>query len=109
MRILKFIVNNDMIMQDPECDFSGLFPGRTKEIMAKFSFSPEWNNSIKVVAFWSVLGVEYPPQILNDGETCMIPVEALQRPVFKLQIFGKVKNKKLETTKLTVYQSGGKT
>lgn len=109
MRVLKFIVNNNTIMQDPECDFSGLFPGKEKKVMAKISFSSEWDNSVKVVAFWSILGAEYPPQILSDDNTCMIPVEALQRPAFKLQIFGKVKNKKLETTKLSVYQSGGKT
>ena len=106
MRILSFIVNCKDVTQDPECDFSGLFPGREKTVMAKFTFSPEWNNSVKVAAFWSVIGAEYPPQLITEDETCMIPIEALQRPVFKIQVLGKTKNNKLETNKLTIYQSG---
>lgn len=109
MRVLNFIVNDKTIIQDPECDFSGMFPGREKDMIVKFSFSPEWKSYAKVVAFWSILGSEYPPQLLNDENTCKIPIEALQRPAFEIQVYGKTKNKKLETTKLTIYQSGGKT
>lgn len=108
MRLLRFIVSNDMIMRDPECDFSGLFPGRETEVMVEFDFSPEWNNMVKVAAFWSIIGTEYPPQKLVDGETCMIPVEALQRPAFKMQILGRNKHKYIETQKIIVHQSGGK-
>ena len=41
MRTLEFIVNNKSIIRDPDCDFSGLFPGTEKCIMAHFSFSEE--------------------------------------------------------------------
>lgn len=108
MRVLRFIVNNNTIRQDPNCDFSGLFPGQEKEVMAEFEFSPEWKSGTKVAAFWSILGAEYPPQELIDGETCMIPIEALQRPAFKMQILGKHKGKRIETATITVYQSGGR-
>ena len=108
MRVLSFIVNGTNIMQDPDCDFSGLFPGRETEIMAEFDFSPEWRNMIKVAAFWSVIGTEYPPRELIDGETCMIPIEALQKSAFKVQVLGKSKQKYIETAKITVHQSGGK-
>jgi hypothetical protein len=108
MRELSFIVNGKRITQDPNCDFSGMFPGREKHVIAKFVFSPEWKNFIKVAAFWSIAGAEYPPQALIDGETCMIPVEALNRPAFNVQILGKHRTDKIETNKLTIYQRGGK-
>ena len=108
MRTLEFIVNNKSIIRDPDCDFSGLFPGTEKFIMAHFSFSDEWKNSIKVAAFWSILGAEYEPQELKDGKSCMIPVEALARPAFKVQILGKKGRSIISTNKLTVYQGGGK-
>lgn len=108
MRTLKFIVDNKTIKQDPACDFSGLFPSTEKNVMAEFTFSSEWKSAIKVIAFWSILGSEYEPQALKDGKSCMIPVEALARPAFKIQILGKKGNSKIATNKLTVYQEGGK-
>lgn len=109
MRILKFIVANNSIVQDPKCDFSGLFPGRNKNVIARFDFSSEWDTSAKVVAFWSILGNEYTPQLLDEKSTCLIPSEALERPAFKMQVLGKTKHKQMETNKLIVYQYGGKT
>lgn len=109
MRVLKFIVTGKTLEQDPSCDFSGLFPGREDRIKAVFSFSKEWDRAIKVAAFVSVMGTEYTPQVLDDENSCFIPVEALARPVFKMQVLGKRSKTKLETNTLNVYQKGGKT
>lgn len=106
MRILRFIVNNDTITKDPSCDFTGLFPGSDLNVDAEFEFSKEWDGRVKVVAFWSMLGAEYPPQILDEFDTCHIPEEALVRPAFKVQIFGKSRKGLVQTNTVTIYQRG---
>lgn len=108
MRTLRFIVDGETIKQDPSCDFSGLFPGRNPDVRAEFSFSSEWRNKAKVVAFWSMLGVEYEPQELQDDDSCNIPAEALNRASFKIQVLGKKGVTKLTTNKLPIRQTGGK-
>jgi hypothetical protein len=107
MRPLKFIVDKQIIRTDPACDFDHLVPGSEGYLLAEFSFSPEWNNTVKVVGFYSVFGKEYPPQILKDGRACVIPAEALKKRAFKIQVMGKNDSAKLVTNKLTVYQTGG--
>jgi hypothetical protein len=89
MRVLRFIVTNSTITQDPTCNFEGLVPGAGEPIRAEFSFSPEWKSSAKVVGIWSILGHEYTPQVLKDGKSCAIPYEALNKAAFKLQVLGK--------------------
>lgn len=100
MKTLKFIVDGQTLRPDPECDFSGLTPG----LQAEFTFSKEWANTPKVVAFYSRLGNEYPPKPLKDGKTCTIPVEALRKRIFKVQVLGK---NGLETNRLEIDQKGG--
>ena len=108
MRTLKFIVNGQNLIQDPSCDFTGLFPSEKQELVAEFSFSDEWESGIKVVAFYSVLGKEYPPQVLNEENHCVIPREALIRPVFRMQILGELGGTIIQTNILSIYQKGGK-
>lgn len=109
MRILKFIIEGRTIKPDPTCDFSNLIPGTENFIQAQFSFSKEWNNCVKVAAFYSMLGAEYEPQQIRPDNTCIIPVEAIKRHRFKLQVYGlnNNNNDKLCTNKITVEQNGG--
>lgn len=107
MRTLNFIVDDMSIKQDPSCNFDGLFPGKNEQVRAHFTFSPEWNYSVKVAAFYSMLGKEYPPQVIDKEGSCMIPTEALNLPTFKLQILGNVRGKILSTNQITIYQKGG--
>lgn len=109
MRTLKFIVDELILKPDPSCDFSGLVPGSEGYLQAVFSFSPEWNKYAKVASFWSLLGVEYPPQVLEDGMSCMIPAEALARRIFKIQIIGKNPHNgvKISTNYVEINQNGG--
>lgn len=108
MRTLKFIVDKQIIRRDPNCDFDDLIPGTEGYLEAEFSFSPDWKDCTKVAAFWSVMGKEYPPQILTDGKTCMIPAEALAKRSFKVQVMGKKSDFKITTNKVVVCQNGGK-
>ena len=104
MRTLQFIVSGQEIRLDPSCDVSKLNPGSTDQVQAIFTFSKEWTSTPKVAAFYSRLGNEYPPQILKDGKSCMIPIEALHKRVFKVQILGK---NGLATDRLEIDQKGG--
>ena len=108
MRTLRFIVQNQIITKDPSCDFSGLVPGSDGSIQVKFTLSPEWRDAAVVVSFWSNMGVEYSPRILNEDHTCIIPTEALKRRVFKIKLIGKTPDgKRLSTNKVAVSQNGG--
>lgn len=108
MRVLQFIVDDKTIEQNPSCNFNGLFPGTEDAVKVAFTFSPEWEFATKVVAFWSIMGNEYPPQVLDDNNCCMVPKEALSRPAFKIQVLGIHEKVMVETNKLTIYQRGGK-
>lgn len=107
MRTLNFIVDASSIIPDPSCNFDGLFPGKNEQVRAHFTFSPEWTYSAKVAAFYSMLGKEYPPQVIDKEGSCMIPVEALNLPTFKLQVLGTIRGKIISTNTLTIYQKGG--
>ena len=108
MRTLRFIVDGQLIKQDPNCDFSGLVPGSNGYLKASFKFSSDWANMAKVASFFSPLGKEYSPQLLDGYYSCLIPAEALARRMFKVQVIGKDANgKKLTTNKLEVTQNGG--
>lgn len=108
MRTLKFIVDNQLIKPDPKCDFEGLVPGTEDYLKAEFIFSEEWAGYTKVAGFYSAMGKEYPPQLLKDGKSCIIPAEALKRRVFKVRVIGKKSEQKITTNKLAVSQNGGK-
>ena len=108
MRVLKFIVEDQIIKQDPNCDFDNLIPGTEGYLKAEFSFSPEWNGCVKVARFYSVMGREYDSQILKDGKSCMIPAEALKNRIFKIEVLGRRENFTLTTNKVAISQDGGK-
>ena len=108
MRTLKFIVENQIVRPDPECDFSGLVPGTKGYLQAEFSFSEEWTGYGKVAGFYSVMGREFKPQVLADGKTCMIPAEACAKPQFKIRVLGMKDSNTITTNKLLVSQNGGR-
>lgn len=106
MRTLKFIVDRQIIIQDPECDFDKIVPGTVGYLKAEFSFSSDWDDTIKVVEFCRN-GFECPPRILKNGKSCIIPEEALTNRRFTIRVIGKNKRIKLTTNKIEVVQNGG--
>lgn len=106
MRTLKFIVDGQIIKQDPNCDFSNLVPGSSGYLVADFSFSSEWDNTVKVAGFYRN-GRECPPQILKDGHSCTIPEEALTNRKFEISILGKNEKMKIITNTIEIIQNGG--
>lgn len=107
MKTLKFNVTGQFITLDPSCSEEDLIPGTNGYMQAKFEFSSDWDNCLKVVAFYSNLGREFTPQLLKADNVCDIPSEVLKRSIFKLKVFGKNPNYELCTDKFTVCQRGG--
>ena len=107
MRVLKFIVEDTTIRKDPTCDFTGLVPGSTEPVRAEFTFSSDWKSKVKVAGFWSIMGAEYEPQAINDDGSCEIPIEALSKLAFKIQVLGQKRGSEIKRTDvITIYQSG---
>lgn len=109
MQVLRFSVKGADITPEPIRTPAVLYPGMTEPVRLEFTFSPEWKGTTKVAAFWSILGNEYPPKVLKDGKSCIVPFEALQRAAFKVQIMAKQNGEIHSTGKCTVYLKGGKT
>jgi hypothetical protein len=107
MRTLRFIVEDQIIKQDPNCDFDGLVPGTNGYLEAEFSFSPQWDGCVKAAGFYSPMGREIGASVLVGGTTCTVPFEALKFQAFKIRIVGKKGDLKLVTDKVTVTQNGG--
>ena len=108
MRTLKFIVNNQSLTKDPNCNFDGLVPGTSDYVQAEILFSPEWDGYIKVVSFESLLGREYEPQILRDGRSCNIPAKAHEPLSYTIKKKKKKGTSKITTNKITIEQNGGR-
>ena len=109
LRTLQFIVDDLLIEQDPNCDFSGLIPGSKGYLRAEFSFSPEWNDCAKVAAFCNRFDREITHAILEDGKSCIIPEEVLKQKTFKVRVFGTNGDIVLPTNSVAVNQNGGTT
>lgn len=107
MRTLKFIVDGLIIKQDPNCDFTNLIPGSEGYLKAEFAFSSDWDGTTKVAAFYSATNKEYPPQLLKDGTSCMIPAEATAKYGFRVGVIGKKNEFKIKTNTVAVKQTGG--
>lgn len=108
MRTLKFIVDGQIIKQDPSCDFDGLVPGSEGYLQAEFALSSDWQGAAIVASFWSMMGKEYSPAIVKKDRTCIIPTEALKKRSFKIKLIGQTKDgKRIQTNKVVVTQNGG--
>lgn len=108
MRTIKFIVNGQSLELDPSSNTNDLVPGTERYIKAEFIFSSEWAGYKKVAAFYSMLGHEYPPQLLVNDQYCVVPTEALAKRQFKMRILGKNGDISIVTNKLLVSQNGGR-
>ncbi len=103
MRTLKFVVEGQNIIQDPSCDFSGLYPGTKGYLKAEFKFSPEWKDCRKAAVF-EMLRNEYPVPLIENS--CEIPAEALTWKTFSVQAVGERDGYRITTNKVEVKQNG---
>lgn len=101
MRLLKFNVNAQRIIADPECDFSNIIAGTEGYLQAHFTFSSEWDNCVKAVSFWRG-EKEYGVLLTNDH--CDIPAEVLTGPTFRVSVIGQAKDYRITTNRVLVRQ-----
>lgn len=106
MRILKFTVNGQKILHNPKSNFKDLVPDSGEELIADFNFSSEWDNTIKVAAFYNADG-ECQPQELIDGMYCTVPEEAANAHWFRVRILGNKNGSLIMTNMIDVIQNGG--
>lgn len=104
MRILKFIINKQIIKKDKTCDFTNIVSGTKGYLKAHFSFSTEWNGCKKAAVFYC-LGKEYAAAII-DGR-CEIPYEALVCDKFFVSVVGEKNGYRITTNKIRVDQGVG--
>jgi hypothetical protein len=102
MRLLTFNVDSQCVTKDPNCDFSNIVAGTKNYLRAKFTFSEEWRDCVKVASFWR--GEKEHAVLLNSDGTCDIPPEALIGATFKVSVIGQTPEYRIPTNKVLVRQ-----
>lgn len=95
MRELIFDVRGQRILQNSDCDFSGIVAGSEGYLKAKFNFQDnDWDGCKKIAVFY-VMSYDYGNEpigehavYLDDNDTCDIPEEVLKNDAFALKVVG---------------------
>ena len=108
-RILEFKVDKQLIQKMPGCDFSGIVAGSAGYLKAKFHFSDEWKDCVKVASFGTVdlasLAYSDYPIILDKNDMCEIPSDVLVGQTFLVHVVGgKKPHYRINTNVLKVRQ-----
>ena len=102
MRLLIFNVESQCIHKDPKCDFTNIVAGTKNYLRAKFTFSDEWCDCVKVASFWR--GEKEHAVLLNGDGTCDIPTEVLSGATFRVSVIGQKDDYRITTNKIVVRQ-----
>jgi len=107
MRALDFNVATQKLEKDKRCDFSGIVPGTSKYLEARFNFDKEWSDLTKVAVFTER---KNEAAVRIEKGKCMIPDSVLTRESFKLYVAGKnnTTGLKICTNEITIEQDGAK-
>lgn len=103
VRVLKFIVNEQTIKKDPECNFDGIVKGSKGYLYANFQLSQEWKGYKIAVSFWK-LGKEFAIPLKSN--VCKIPDKALTWSNFYVSLTGIKNEATFKTNKVKVMQEG---
>lgn len=104
MRTLKFIVDEQSLRKDPDCDFSGVVKGSKGYLQCSFSFSKEWNGCKVAASFWSY-DKEIDAAAVVRG-VCQIPDGVTNRRRFGVSLTGIKNGYRITTNKIWVEQEG---
>jgi hypothetical protein len=102
MRLLTFNVESQCVHKDPNCDFTNIVAGTKNYLRAKFTFSDEWRDCVKVASFWR--GEKEYAAVLNSDGICDIPPEALIGATFRVSVIGQKQDYRITTNKIVVRQ-----
>lgn len=101
MRVLQFLIRQQNVRKDPECDFSGLVSGSEGYLQARFLYSKEWDGCAVAAVFSSVDGAEAVPVV--NGE-CAVPKKILKKKRWWVYVVGVKDNYRIATNKVEVMQ-----
>lgn len=104
VRTLSFLIKDQIIEKDPDCDFSGLVAGTKGYYVAKFSFSESWTNYKKIAVFKNRSTTKFVP-IIND--MCQIPDEITTSLLYRVSVVGNTRDISIPTTETFVTQKRG--
>ena len=102
MRLLVFNVDSQCVHKDQNCDFTGIVAGTKNYLRAKFSFSDDWRDCVKVASFWR--GNKEHAVVLDGDNSCDIPPDALVGATFRVSVIGQRQDYRITTNKIVVRQ-----
>ena len=105
MRTLIFAVSGQKIRQDPDSDFSGIFPGSEGYLKARFLFDREWNGTVKVAEFRRFTSEDPVSVPIRNGE-CMVPAKVTGGKSWYVKVIGKRGDVIIPTENCRVRQEG---
>lgn len=105
MRTLIFAVSGQRIMQDPDSDFSGIFPGSEGYLKAQFLFDREWAGMVKVAEFRRFAPEDPVSVPIRNGE-CMVPAKVTVGKSWYVKVIGKRGDVIIPTENCMVRQEG---
>lgn len=104
MRTLKFNVNDQIIKQDPACDFSNIIVGSSGYLKAEFSFSEEWDGFVRVAEFRNYHHDKEPISVaIGKDNTCLVP-DVTNTTSWRVRVIGKRGKTFLSTNETRVIQ-----
>lgn len=104
MRTLKFIVDEQSLRKDPNCDFSGVVKGSKGYLQCSFSFSKEWTGCKVAASFWKY-DKEIDAVAVVHG-VCRIPDGVTDSRRFGVSLTGVKDGYRITTSKIWIEQEG---
>jgi len=105
MRTLEFNVKELKLEKVSSCDFSGIVPGSSGYLKARFRFDNTWAGLTKVAVFSER---KYESAEIIEKNECVIPDKVLERKTFEIYVVGKdkVTGSKIKTNRIVIEQEG---
>lgn len=101
-RTLEFVVNEQQLEKDPNCNFRDIVAGSKNYLIAHFTFSKEWDGCVKAASFWR--GETEKAVLLDEDNRCVIPSEVLVGATFAVTVRGKKGDLEIPTNRVIVRQ-----
>lgn len=101
MRELRFIVREQYLEKNPNCDFEGLVSGAKGYFRVRFAFSREWKDLKKVAIFRTRNVKKYVP---ITTPTISIPDEIVDQTTYYISVYGSSQSYDLTTNEVAIIQ-----
>ena len=107
MRTLRFRVSGQELTRAPGCDFSNIIAGTSGYLQTAFEFGPDWDDTVRVAAFYPYLQSQEVGRLIRDG-ACIVPDEITPCDQFKIGVVGQREiGQRITTNLITIKQERG--